>query len=105
TSLYAIRPIYTEQGGRIVVPDDLEYAVGAFWDRNESLMGSFQLIGPTHVTALANLYPGLLRVAGFRFGLYSSAGYYDGFGMGLSMSWLPLGPGFAVGTRTSQEWL
>ncbi|HEY6077804.1 MAG TPA: hypothetical protein VIW29_03330 [Polyangiaceae bacterium] len=105
TSLYAIRPIYTEQGGRIVVPDDLEYAIGAFWDRDESLMASFQLVGPQHITALANLYPGLLRVAGFSFGLYSSAGYYDGFGMGLSMSWLPLGPGFAVGTRTSQEWL
>jgi len=105
TSLYAIRPIYTEQGGRIVVPDDLEYSLGAFWDRNESLMASFQLIGPEHLTGLLNIYPGLLNVAGFRFGVYSSAGYYDGFALGLSVSWFPVGPGFAVGTRTSQEWL
>jgi hypothetical protein len=105
TSLYAVRPVYTEQGGRIVVPADLEYSLGAFWDRNESLLGSFQLIGPKHVTGLLNIYPGLLHVAGFRFGVYSSAGYYDGFAMGLSVSWSPVGPGFAVATRTSQEWL
>ncbi|MEI9942460.1 MAG: hypothetical protein WDO69_35040 [Pseudomonadota bacterium] len=105
THLYTIRPVYTEQGGRIILPDDLEFSVGAFWDRNESLLASVQLIGPKHPTMLANVYPGLLSVAGFRFGLFGCAGYYDGVAMGLSISWLPLGPGFAVGTRTSQELL
>jgi hypothetical protein len=105
THLYAVRAEYTEQGGRIILPDDLELSVGAFWDRNESLMTSFQLIGIKHPTALANVYPGLLHAGNFRFGLYACAGYYDGFATGLSISWLPLGPGFAAGTRTSQEWL
>lgn len=105
THLYTIRPVYTDQGGRIILPDDLEFAIGAFWDRNESLMTSVQLIGPKHPTAIANVYPGLLSVAGFRFGLYGSAGYYDGVALGLSISWLPLGPGFAAWTRTSQELL
>jgi len=68
-------------------------------------MTSLQLIGPKHPTLLANVYPGLLNAGPFRFGLFGCAGYYDGFAMGLSISWLPLGPGFAVGTRTSQELL
>jgi len=105
THLYTIQPVYTEQGGRIILPDDLEFSVAAFWDRNESLMTSLQLIGPKHPTLLANVYPGLLNAGPFRFGLFGCAGYYDGFAMGLSISWLPLGPGFAVGTRTSQELL
>ena len=105
THLYTIRPVYTEQGGRIILPDDLEFSVAAFWDRNESLMTSVQLIGPKHPTALANVYPGLLHVADFRFGLYGCAGYYDGVALGLSISWLPLGPGVAGWTRTNQELL
>ena len=103
THLYTIRPQYTTQGGRIILPDDLEFALGAFWDRNESLMTSFQLIGPKHPTAILNVYPGLMSVAGFRFGLYGCAGYYDGVALGLSASWLPLGPGVAGWARTSQE--
>jgi len=105
THLYTMRAEYTTQGARLILPDDLEFAVAAFWDRNESLMGSFELIGPKHPTALLNLYPGLLRVAGFRFGLYGSAGYYDGAALGLSISWLPVGPGVAGWTRTGQEFL
>jgi len=105
THLYTMRAKYTDQGARIILPDDLEFAVAAFWDRNESLMSSFELIGPKHPTALLNIYPGLLSVAGFRFGVYGSAGYYDGAALGLSMSWLPLGPGVAGWTRTSQEFL
>jgi len=103
THLYTIRPVYTAQGGRIILPDDLELSVGGFWDRNESLMTSFQLIGPKHPTALLNVYPGLMSVAGFRFGLYGAAGYYDGVALGLSVSWFPLGPGVAGWARTSQE--
>jgi hypothetical protein len=68
-------------------------------------MTSFQLIGPKHPTALANVYPGVLHTGDFRFGLYGCAGYYDGFAIGLSISWLPLGPGFSAGERTSQELL
>lgn len=105
THLYTMRAEYTSQGARLILPDDLEFAVAAFWDRNESLMGSFELIGPRHPTVLVNIYPGLLSVAGFRFGLYGAAGYYDGAAIGLSISWLPVGPGFAGWSRTSQEFL
>jgi len=105
THLYTMRAEYNANGARLILPDDLEFAVAAFWDRNESLMGSFELIGPKHPTALLNIYPGLLRVAGFRFGVYGSAGYYDGAALGLSMSWLPVGPGFAGWARNSQEFL
>jgi len=105
THLYAVRAQYTEQGARLILPDDLEYSIGVYWDRNESLMSSFQLIGPQHPTALANIYPGLLSAGNFRFGLYACAGYYDGFATGLSIAWLPLGPGFSAMTRTSQEFL
>ena len=105
THLYTMRAEYTAQGGRIILPDDLEFAFGAFWDRNESLMSSLILAGPKHPTMLLNIYPGLLSVAGFRFGLYAGAGYYDGAAFGLSVSWLPIGPGAAGWQRTSQEWL
>lgn len=105
THLYTMRAKYTDQGGRIIVPDDLAFSVAAFWDRNESLMSSLQLIGPKHPGVLLNVYPGLLHVAGFRFGLYAAGGYYDGAALGLSVSWLPVGPGFAGWTRTSQEFL
>ena len=105
THLYTMRAKYTDQGGRIIVPDDLAFSVAAFWDRNESLMSSLQLIGPKHPAVLLNVYPGLLHVASFRFGLYAAGGYYDGAALGLSVSWLPVGPGFAGWTRTSQEFL
>lgn len=105
THLYTMRAQYTEQGGRIILPDDLEFCFGAFWDRNESLMSSLQLIGPRHPSVLLNVYPGLLSVAGFRFGVYAAGGYYDGAALGLSISWLPVGPGFAAWTRTAQEFL
>jgi hypothetical protein len=106
THLYTVRAAYTAQGGRIILPDDLRFSIGAFWDRNESLMTSFQLVGPKHPTALLNVYPGaLMSVAGFRFGVYGCAGYYDGVALGLSISWLPIGPGAAGWARTSQEWL
>lgn len=105
THLYTMRAEYTQQGARIILPDDLEFALAAFWDRNESLMGSFELIGPKHPTGMLNIYPGLLSVAGFRFGLYGSVGYYDGAAIGLSASWSPIGPGFAGWARTSQEFL
>ena len=105
THLYTIHPVYTAQGGRIILPGELAFAIGGFWDRNESLMSSFQLIGPKHPSAILNIYPGLLRVAGFRFGLYAGAGYFDGAALGLSVSWLPLGPGVAGWQRTSQELL
>jgi len=105
THLYTVRPQYTAQGARIILPDDLAFSVAAFWDRNESLMSSLQLIGPKHPTALVNVYPGVLSVAGFRFGLYGALGYYDGAALGLSISWLPVGPGVAGWARKDQEFL
>jgi len=104
TLLYSFRAEYTDQGGRIVLPGELAPSVGAFWDRNESLMGSLQLVGIRHPAAIANIYPGLLSAGDFHFGLYACVGYYDGFATGLSISWLPLGPGFSAGAQTSQEW-
>ena len=62
-----------------------------------------QLIGPKHPTVQLNIYPGLLSVAGVRFGLYASGGYYDGAALGLSASWLPLGPGVAESARRRGE--
>jgi len=67
-------------------------------------MGSLQLVGIRHPAAIANIYPGLLSAGDFHFGLYACVGYYDGFATGLSISWLPLGPGFSAGAQTSQEW-
>lgn len=105
TRMFTMNPRYTEAGGRTMIPDDLQPEVGVFWDRNDSLLASVIIAGPTHPRIAVNVYPGLLKFQGFTAGFFAAAGYYDGLSAGLTFSWTPLGLGFVVGERTSQEWL
>jgi hypothetical protein len=105
TRMFTMTGQYTEAGGRTMIPDDLQVEMGVFWDRNESLLSSVTVAGPTHPRVAVNVYPGLLKFSGFTFGLYAAAGYYDGLSAGLTFAWSPLGFGFQTGERTTQEWL
>ena len=105
TRMFTMQGQYTEEGGRTMIPDDLQLETGVFWDRNESLLASAIVAGPAHPRVAVNVYPGLLKFRGFNFGVYAGAGYYDGVSMGMTFAWSPLGLGFVHGERTSQEWL
>jgi hypothetical protein len=105
TRMFTMKGQYTEAGARTMIPEDLQAETGFFWDRNESLLASLIVAGPTHPRVAVNVYPGLLKFQGLTFGLYGAAGYYDGVAMGLTLGRTPLGLGFAAHERTSQEWL
>jgi len=105
TRMFTMTGQYTEQGGRTMIPDDLAFETGVFWDRDESLLASLIVAGPGRPRVALNVYPGLLKLGPFEFGVYAGAGYYDGVSAGLTFAWSPLGLGFAASERTSQEWL
>jgi hypothetical protein len=105
TRMFTMQAQYTEQGGRTMIPDDLQFETGVFWDRHESLLASLIVAGPMHPRVAVNVYPGLLKVGPVKFGVYAGAGYYDGLSAGMTFAWSPLGLGFAAFEQTSQEWL
>ncbi len=65
-----------------MLPDDLEFEAGVFWDRNESLMASLIVAGPAHPERSGERVSGLLKLGAFKFGVYAEAGYYDGLSTG-----------------------
>lgn len=105
TRMFTMNPRYTDAGGRTMIPDDLQPELGVFWDRNDSLLASVILSGPEHPRIAVNVYPGLLQFQGFTAGFFAAAGHYDGLSAGVTFSWTPLGLGFGMNERTSQQWL
>jgi hypothetical protein len=72
---------------------ELIWNVGAFYDRENSLMASLFVSGLTDYTVSMNLYPGMIDVGGFTPGLWVVLARNGKFLMGISTVWTP-GLGF-----------
>lgn len=70
---------------------DLVWNVGIFYDREGSLMASLFFSGSRAYKARANLYPGLIRIAGITSGVFAAVGQKDEFIFGMSLRGIPLG--------------
>ena len=89
------------RGKQLVVVDqttnkqtlDLVWNVGAFYDKENSLMASLFISGLTDYTASLNLYPGMIDIGGFTPGLWIVLARQGKLLMGISTVWTP-GLGF-----------
>ncbi len=79
-------------GGRFLTPS-MDGALGFFYDKNHSLMGSLLLTGPQMYNARINLYPGVVSTKWYMPGIYVGFGEWDKFICGLTFSHLPVGIG------------
>jgi hypothetical protein len=83
-------PSGDQSGGRKLTAD-LTWNAGFFWDRNGSLLASLLVTGISDYTVQANVYPGVIRVAGFSPGVFFGAGEGGKFVGGLSVQGFPFG--------------
>ena len=70
---------------------DLVWNVGIFYDREGSLMASLLFSGSRAYKARANLYPGLIRLAGITPGLFAAVSQTNQFIFGMTLHGMPLG--------------
>jgi hypothetical protein len=70
---------------------DLVWNAGFFYDREGSLLASLLFSGSRAYKARANLYPGLIRVAGVTLGVFAAVGQKNEFIFGMSLRGMPLG--------------
>ncbi len=82
------------KGLRFLTPS-LDGAIGIFYDKNNSLMTSVLLSGPRLYNAQINVYPGLVKIAGFEPGMYLAFGEWDKFVFGVTVASVPFGLGVA----------
>lgn len=62
---------------------------GVFWDRNNSLMASLTASGQRDQTIIAQVYPGVIDVAGIRPALWASWGSNGSLGVGVAVQATP----------------
>lgn len=61
---------------------------GVFWDRENSLLGSFVLSGVKEYFIMADIYPGILRIGNISPGIWTIIGRNGDVLVGLSSRWL-----------------
>lgn len=75
-------------------------ALGFFYDRNHSLLGSLLITGPRLYNARLNIYPGLFSFKGIKPGLFVGAGQWDGLVAGFTLAHFP----FGILSETKTSW-
>ena len=79
------------------ISDSVQYnfqsAIRLTWDRKGSLMTSFE-IGYPKMNYTLNIYPGVMKIAGFNFGTFIFKGANYPTTIGLTLKWMPIMPGF-----------
>ena len=71
---------------------DFQSAFRFTWDRKGSLMTSLE-IGYPKMNYTLNIYPGVMKIAGFNFGTFVFAGKNYPTTIGLTLKWMPIMPG------------
>ena len=84
-----------EKGKRLtsISPKDISFALGFYWDRNESLMLSTFLEISNEFAFNVNLYPGWLKVKDIGIGGYIYYSQHRAKALGLTFQYLPVVPG------------
>lgn len=89
-----------DEATRILRPDgEMNLAGGLFLEKEHSLLASLQLGGGNRPMAAFNLYPSVLRLGSFKFGLYATGGEEEGYSAGFTLGGAPLVPGVLIAPR------
>ena len=67
--------------------------VGVYYDRNNSLLASLVVMDSKKDILRANVYPGMLSIAGFSPGVFLEYGVGNSLSVGFTAQWLPVGLG------------
>ena len=81
---------------KYVAPETIDGAVGAFYDRDHSLLASLIITGPVYYNARMNVYPGWLKFNNFSSGLFVGLGELDKIQVGMTFIAIPIGIDLAV---------
>lgn len=73
---------------------DLIWNAGVFYDRNGSLMASLMVSGSRAYKVKANVFPGVVRIAGVSPGFFAALGQENEFIFGVFLQSVPLGLAF-----------
>lgn len=76
---------------RYVAPETIDGAIGVFYDYKHSLISSLILTGPIYYNMQLNIFPGLLETGLFKPGMFLGLGEIDGFQIGITLAYFPLG--------------
>lgn len=85
-----LREVERDDGVRSLTAD-LVWNIGIFYDRQGSLMASLLFSGSLAYKARANVYPGLIRVAGVSPALFAAIGEKNEVILGMSLRGIPFG--------------
>ncbi len=77
----------------------LEWNAGFFYDRNNSLLFSLLVTGQRSYGIVANVYPGLVSIAGFSPGFFAALTSGRTLIFGVNVSYIPLGLASNITTR------
>lgn len=75
---------------RYMAPN-LDYVFAIFYDRYNSLLGSFTLTGPKYITNKIEIFPGFLGIADFKPGMFICIGESEYFQFGIAFPSVPVG--------------
>lgn len=80
------------EDSRYMVPG-IDYALGIYYDKNQSLLASLLLSGPKYYNLRMNIYPGFLKYKNISPGLFMTIGEMDKFVIGFTFTSIPIGFG------------
>jgi hypothetical protein len=70
---------------------NLTWNIGAFYDRDNSLLASILFSGLNDYKLHINIYPGIIHIGKFSPGLFCAFGEQGKFVSGLNLSYVPVG--------------
>ncbi len=78
------------------VSGDIDYAIGIYYDKNNSLLASAFITGPKAYNLRINLYPNLIDIKGIKPGFYLGVGEMDDLTFGINIAHIPVGIGTTI---------
>ncbi|MEA1986965.1 MAG: hypothetical protein U9N76_05705 [Candidatus Marinimicrobia bacterium] len=69
----------------------IDYAVGIYYDKNNSLLSSVLVTGPKAYNLRINVYPNLINIKGIKPGFFLGVGEMDNFTFGINIAPIPIG--------------
>lgn len=68
---------------------ELAWSIGAFYDKNNSLMTSLKISDHIDYQAVINIYPGIIKIGNFSPGLWTAIDKSGKYMIGVSTNWTP----------------